>query len=522
MAVCVGINKYKEVPQLESAVNDAKIMAGLFKGYGFDEVYLLTDERATKRKIINELLRFKGEAHENDLFVLYFAGHGETHVNAKGEDEGFLITVGTRKDNVYETGISMGLFKDISETMPNKHMLYLVDCCYAGYGLTQGNIVLNEISPNNSNTIYLTQRSASKSHDIRNASQIIVKKDKREKKAIMIEDYKPPQNIKQYLNRSVSTPAVQIITAGGKGETARETAEHGLYTSKLIASLSGNTNHFKDGIITAAELAFFVRQHVSQETQGQQNPIYGYLKGNGDVLFITGQQEKHTNLQQRTLTLTEIRALYKEANSLGGKGEYLFADQKISKGYSQLKRHQTISKELILDYLKMLSRIALVMAKNDLSVYYAQEVIAIADNELDKSFGYNNLGVAYGNKGDYDRAIEYYQKALKIDLKKLDPEHPEVAIRYNNLGLAYGNKGDYDRAIEYYQKALKIALKKLGPEHPKVAISYNNLGLAYRSKGDYDRAIEYFQNAVLIGVRRLGKNNPYTKFFQKNLDTVKK
>jgi len=142
---------------------------------------------------------------------------------------------------------------------------------------------------------------------------------------------------------------------------------------------------------------------------------------------------------------------------------------------------------------------------------------------LDPDYGeaYNNMGLAYNHKGEYDRAIGYYQKALNIDLKKLGPEHPSVAIDYNNIGLAYGSKGEYDRAIEYYQKALKINLKKLGPEHPDTAIVYNNIGSAYRSKGEYDRAIGYYQKALKIGIKQLGKNHPYTKIFQQNLNSVK-
>ncbi len=142
---------------------------------------------------------------------------------------------------------------------------------------------------------------------------------------------------------------------------------------------------------------------------------------------------------------------------------------------------------------------------------------------LDPNYGdaYNNIGGAYDNKGDYDRALEYYQKSLKIGLKKLGPEHPGVAIDYNNTGVAYDSKGEYDRAIEYYQKALKIDLKKLGPEHPGVAIDYNNIGMAYNSEGEYGRAIEYLKKALKITRKRLGKDHPYTKTIQRNLESVR-
>ena len=162
----------------------------------------------------------------------------------------------------------------------------------------------------------------------------------------------------------------------------------------------------------------------------------------------------------------------------------------------------------------------------DRAIEYYQKALKIDIKKLgqehpDTAIDYNNIGSAYDSKGEYDRAIGHYQKALKIDIKKLGPEHPSVAIRYNNIGSAYDSKGEYDRAIEYYQKALKIGIKKLGPEHPSVAIRYNNIGSAYKSKGEYDRAIGYYQKALKIGIKRLGKNHPHTKIFQRNLNSVK-
>ncbi len=141
--------------------------------------------------------------------------------------------------------------------------------------------------------------------------------------------------------------------------------------------------------------------------------------------------------------------------------------------------------------------------KRKLSKGEVKDVLRVVEAAI-----YNGLGNAYVSKGDYDRAIEYYNKVLKISLKTLGSEHPHVADVYNNLGLAYSDKGNHDRAIEYYNKALKIHLKTLGPEHPHVADVYNNLGNAYMSKGDYDRAIEYYNKALKIYLKILGPEHP--------------
>ena len=52
------------------------------------------------------------------------------------------------------------------------------------------------------------------------------------------------------------------------------------------------------------------------------------------------------------------------------------------------------------------------------------------------------------NKGDYDRAIEYYGQALAVDIKTFGEEHPDVALSWNNLGNLLANKVDYDHTTE--------------------------------------------------------------------------
>ena len=69
-------------------------------------------------------------------------------------------------------------------------------------------------------------------------------------------------------------------------------------------------------------------------------------------------------------------------------------------------------------------------------------------------------------------------------MKKLGPEHVDVAASYNNLGIVYRNLGDFQQAQDSHARALDIRLKQLGPEHVDVATSYNNLGIVYRNLGD--------------------------------------
>ena len=83
-----------------------------------------------------------------------------------------------------------------------------------------------------------------------------------------------------------------------------------------------------------------------------------------------------------------------------------------------------------------------------------------------------NLGNAYCNLGEYQKAIEYYEKGLQINIEI--GERSGKASKNGNLGSAYCNLGEYQKTIEYYEKGLQISTEI----EDKLAIaSYNsNLG----------------------------------------------
>ncbi|ETO35322.1 hypothetical protein RFI_01743, partial [Reticulomyxa filosa] len=80
-------------------------------------------------------------------------------------------------------------------------------------------------------------------------------------------------------------------------------------------------------------------------------------------------------------------------------------------------------------------------------------------------------------KGEYDKAIEYCNKSLKIKLDKLESDHIDVADSYKNLALFYYDKQEYDKAMEFGKKASDSRLKKLDSNHLDIGNSYNILGI---------------------------------------------
>ena len=91
--------------------------------------------------------------------------------------------------------------------------------------------------------------------------------------------------------------------------------------------------------------------------------------------------------------------------------------------------------------------------------------------------GYINLGVAYRDLRQVDKAIAAYQKAIAIDPRNLQP--------YLNLGNRYKDAGRPQEAITYFKKAVEI--------DPADAEAYFSLGDIYRQGGESGAALANYK-----------------------------
>ncbi|CAF1396031.1 unnamed protein product, partial [Rotaria sordida] len=125
------------------------------------------------------------------------------------------------------------------------------------------------------------------------------------------------------------------------------------------------------------------------------------------------------------------------------------------------------------------------------------------DDENNQAYCYQAIGLMKDKQGQYNVAIEFYEKSLDINEKILPPNHPSLATSYNNIASVHKNMGDYSKALEFYEKALKIDEKTLPPNHPHLATSYNNIGLVYNNMGDYSKALEFYEKSLKIREKAL-------------------
>jgi tetratricopeptide (TPR) repeat protein len=95
---------------------------------------------------------------------------------------------------------------------------------------------------------------------------------------------------------------------------------------------------------------------------------------------------------------------------------------------------------------------------------------------------FNEMGVANTQDGQYDRAIQNFDRAIRVN--------PKYTAAYYNRGAAYMRKGDRDRAIQDFARAITL--------DPKLDAAFVSRGLVYFIKGEYDHAIADFDHAIQL------------------------
>jgi tetratricopeptide (TPR) repeat protein len=111
-----------------------------------------------------------------------------------------------------------------------------------------------------------------------------------------------------------------------------------------------------------------------------------------------------------------------------------------------------------------------------------------------QSYCQTDLGNAYFDSGEFEKAILSYQRALEIAQETKDLELQGKCL--GNLGNCFQNLGNTEIAIEHYRKALGIAQDLENKELQGKWLS--NLGICYHNLGRTDDAILTYQQALSV------------------------
>ena len=424
-AIVIGINDYAKWPKLQYAVRDAQgVRSALVDKFGFapERVVTLENAAATRAGILaafHDRLAHGG-VQKNDRIFVFFAGHGATRHLSSGRDLGYIVPYDSDPEQFATDAIPMTDIQNIAESLTAKHILFVMDACYSGLGLTRGG------------------------------------------------------GAGAYLRDNARRVGRQMLTAGGTDQLVSDGGPngHSVFTWTLLQGLAGKGDLNGDGIITATELAAYVAPAVASVSS--QTPAFGSLPGSegGDFVFELPAETEFLSLQSPQLPADAIAlnsrldAARPEPAKVETKPGAVAPAAPVTVKDLQGKE-QTLAAPVAVP----LSMRQLAQRANDRGLQlYKEKQYAEAEAEFtealklrpDFALAANNLGFVFYKQEKYKEAARWFDNTVKLD--------PSRAIAYRNLGDAYVQAGDKVKAKVAYETYLALGPAGSGAAYAKQQI----------------------------------------------------
>ena len=261
VAVLIGIDHYENgVPRLRTPVSDAEALASVLRrDHGF-EAQVHANEAATLDRIRTVLASLSGQVGSNDRLFFYFGGHGIALDGVDGP-QGYLLPQDAQRDST-DRYLPMPELEASLSTLACRHLLVILDCCFAGafrwastrnLRVTPGNLHRERYQWFIRDMAW--QAIASAAHD---------------QKAI---DVAVEQPLGKRDDTRLHSPFASALLKGLEGAADR-------------AAVGGSG----DGVITATELFLYLEDELLPRTNGapRQTPIFWPLRKHdkGEFVFL--------------------------------------------------------------------------------------------------------------------------------------------------------------------------------------------------------------------------------------------
>lgn len=407
-AIVIGIDDYAKWPKLQYAVRDAQgVRQTLIDKFGFaaERVVTLKNGEATRAGILGAFhdRLAHGGVQKNDRIFVFFAGHGATRKLSSGRDLGYIVPVDAAPDQLATDAIPMTEIQNIAESLSAKHVLFVMDACYSGLGLTRGG----------SSSSFLRD----------NAKRI----------------------------------GRQMLTAGGGDQLVADGGPngHSVFTWTLLQGLGGKADLNGDGLITATELAAYVAPAVAGVSS--QTPAFGSLPGSegGDFVFELPAETEFLGAATVQLSNDAIALNSKLDVRLDAKPDGKPDATPAAVTVKDLHgKEQAITPPPAVP----ISARQLAQRANDRGLQlYKEKQYAAAEAQFtealklraDFALAANNLGFVFYKQERYPEAARWFENTIKMD--------PSRAIAYLNLGDATARARDAKRAQGAYKTYLELA-----------------------------------------------------------------
>ncbi len=110
-----------------------------------------------------------------------------------------------------------------------------------------------------------------------------------------------------------------------------------------------------------------------------------------------------------------------------------------------------------------------------------------------EAFILHDLGMLYGDLGEYQRALEAYSQS-RASYKLLNDWRGQSQV-VNNIGWIYAALGEHQKAIEFYEEALQTT-RAAGNDRRGLAITLPNIANCHERLGDRQKALDYYHQSL--------------------------
>jgi len=307
-ALIIGIDQYDNWSRLDYPVHDCVgIHSTLTSFFGFKKknMLMLYNDKATKEAIINALMFRFSEARgikKEDRLIIFFAGHTKSKKLRKKRYRGYLIPYDAYPYAEESSCLSTKLIKSLTDKIPAKHILLIVDACLSVSGFTR------------SSTLKI-------------------------------------EKFADYLKEATSLNGRQVFVAGSKDDTfnTKGPLNFSMFTGNIIKGIQGSADLDKDGFVLISELSGFVKNRIGTEVN--QTPHLGNIFGSsgGNMVFVMPDHKEAAKLRRST------KSFFNKEMSERKKATMQLVKSMISK-YLKAKQNENAKKAQKKQKNKMISR----------------------------------------------------------------------------------------------------------------------------------------------------------------------
>ncbi len=134
---------------------------------------------------------------------------------------------------------------------------------------------------------------------------------------------------------------------------------------------------------------------------------------------------------------------------------------------------------------------------------------------------YEMISEGYFTMGEFDHAIEYALRALKVEMKLLKEDDPKLAKLYFDTGNKYYMHKEHPTAILYMTKAAEIYKNSPEKESLALADTYEGIASTFINLEDYEKSLMYAEKCLAIRSKKLQKEDETLQRAQMNVDYLK-